>query len=77
LSRIPGNPERPVCPGLSGTARHNAINRIRCDARLTEKREKLIRTIEREAEPEAAEFISGGVPDERLRMIESIRVRNA
>ena len=70
---VPQNPRA----WIIATARHKAIDRIRRETRFNEKRDELIRTIQLEAEPEAAEFMSGGVPDERLRMIESIRVRNA
>jgi RNA polymerase sigma-70 factor, ECF subfamily len=54
---------------IIGTARHKAIDRIRREARFTEKRDELIRMIEGEAEPEVAELMDGGVPDERLRLI--------
>jgi RNA polymerase sigma-70 factor, ECF subfamily len=62
---VPQNPRA----WIIGTARHKAIDKIRREAHFAQKRDELIRTIEREAEPEAAELMDGGVPDERLRLL--------
>jgi RNA polymerase sigma-70 factor (ECF subfamily) len=61
---VPHNPRA----WIIGTARHKAIDRIRRETRFAQKRDELIRTIERQTQPET-ELMDGGVPDERLRLI--------
>jgi len=62
---IPQNPRA----WIVGTARHKAIDRIRRQARFSERREELIRMLEQEgADPEGSAE-KGVLADERLRLI--------
>ena len=63
-----GPPQNPRA-WIIGTARHKAIDRIRRQARFSQRRDELIRMIEAEADPAEAEIMGGAFPDERLRLI--------
>jgi len=63
-----GRPRNPLA-WIVGTARHKAIDRLRRDGRLDERRREILRlVIEDSAAPQTA-FADSPVPDERLRLI--------
>ncbi len=62
---VPHNPRS----WIIGTARHQAIDRIRRQPRFAARRDQLIREIEEQARRDEDGTMPNGVPDERLRLI--------